>query len=390
MGRTRILHLADLHLGALHDQLGPRAAERREEADGLLGRLADFALRSDSGIGGIVIAGDLFDLHDPPSRLVEQVLHDLGRLEAGGVRTCTVPGNHDEYSYPNGVYRRWATLWPGTLVTAHAPERVARWNLGGQAVDIYAMAFTAGRSHPPFDRFAVEPGPARKVAILHGSLDVEWSDRSLPLRSESLATLDIDFFALGHMHRPLERRVGNAWACYPGRIEGGGFDDPGGAGIVLIDLANDELRPQRLPFPSRPVKTERLNVSGLASEDDLVARIEALVDPSAIVRVHLSGLPGFPLRVEMLGARFAPRFFRLEIIAEEAEGLPPDLEQAATEPTVRGLFALIATERIAAAPAARRDLHEAALRFGWAAFGGGRGETAGPGNTDDTNARRHA
>jgi DNA repair protein SbcD/Mre11 len=368
MGRTRILHLADLHLGAGHGYLGPRTAERQAQADGLLTRLTDLVLQPDSDIGGVVIAGDLFDLHDPPAGLVERVLHDLGRLETGGVRTCTVPGNHDEHSYPNGVYRQWASTWPGTLVTAPAPERVASWSLAGHDVDLYAMAFVAGRSRGPFDRFAVQAGPARKIAALHGSLDVTWSDRSLPLRSENLATLGIDYFALGHIHRPMERRVGPAWACYPGRIEGGGFEDPGGSGIVVVDLAGDELRPQRLPFPSQTVRTEAWNISGLASEDDLQARLDALSDPRAIVRVQLSGLPGFPLRAEKLMVQFAPKFFHLEISTGEAAAAPPDLEAAALEPTVRGIFAGLAAARTAAAPSAKRDLHQAALRFGWDAF----------------------
>jgi DNA repair protein SbcD/Mre11 len=374
MGRTRILHLADLHLGAGHDYLGPRAAERREEADGLLGRLADFALDPRSGIGGMVIAGDLFDLHDPPARLAERAIHELARLEAGGVRTCTVPGNHDEYSYPNGVYRRWASHWPGTLVTGHAPERVARWDLDGQAVELYAMAFTAGRSRPPFDRFAVEPGPAPKIAVLHGSLDVAWPDRSMPLKSENLAALGVNYLALGHIHKPMERRVGATWACYPGRIEGAGFDDPGNTGVVVVDVAGADLRPERLPFPARSVRTERWNISGLASEDDLLSRIEAIADSEAIVRLRLTGLPGFPLRAETLLLRFAPRFYHLEIAGEEADTSPLDLEDAAKDPTVQGLFARIAAERIAAAPAARRAVHEAALRFGWTAFRGGTGD----------------
>ncbi len=374
MDRTRILHLADLHLGYGHGYLGRRASDRGAEADRLLGRIADFALEPDSGIGGIVIAGDLFDSHDPPARVVENVLYDLGRLEAAGVRTCTVPGNHDEYSYPNSVYRRWASAWPGTLVTTPEPERVASWALAAATVDLYAMAYLEGRSRPPFDRFAVQPGPARKIAVLHGSLDVDWTDRSLPLRSENLAALGVDYVALGHIHRPMDRRVGPAWVCYPGRIEGAGFDDPGGAGLVIIDVAAAELRPQRLPFPSQPVRTEVWNVSGLASEEDLAARFEAIADRRAIVRVRLGGLPGFPLEVDRLLARFETDFFHLEINTADADALPPDLEGAAAEPTVRGLFSVIAAEKIAAAPAAARALHQAALRFGWAAFGPERGE----------------
>lgn len=66
--RSRILHLADLHLGDLHAYLGPAAAARRMEADGLLRRIADFVLSPDSGIGGVIVAGDLFDLPEPSPR----------------------------------------------------------------------------------------------------------------------------------------------------------------------------------------------------------------------------------------------------------------------------------------------------------------------------------
>ena len=64
--RTQILHLADLHLGDSHEYLGPTAEERRREADGLLRRIVDGILSPTSEIGGVVIAGDLFEMHEPP------------------------------------------------------------------------------------------------------------------------------------------------------------------------------------------------------------------------------------------------------------------------------------------------------------------------------------
>ena len=121
--RSRILHLADLHLGETHDYLGPSADARRAEADGVLRRITDLVLAPDSPVGGVVIAGDLFETHDPAPSLVEAVLADLTRLRAENIRLLTVPGNHDEYSYPSSVYRRYGSRWPDRLVTNPAPEK---------------------------------------------------------------------------------------------------------------------------------------------------------------------------------------------------------------------------------------------------------------------------
>ncbi len=375
--KSRILHLADLHLGDGHEYLGAASAARRREADGLLRRIADWVLSPASGVGGVLIAGDLFDRHDPPEALVESVLEDLSRLASAGIQVLTVPGNHDEYSYPAGVYRRNGQRWPGLLVTTPAPGPVDQWILEGQAVDLYAMAFVAGRSRGPFDEFSVAPSPARKVAVLHGSLDVNWTDRSLPLRSKALALLGLDYLALGHVHQPMDRPLGNGWACYPGRIEGGGFDDPGGAGLVTVDLAAPELKPRRDEFPCRKIADLRWNLSGLATEDELDGRIARAVDPDRILRIRLEGIPGFALRLDPLLRKWKDRFFHLEIIPpqETSSALLP--EELVKERTIRGAFARVAAARIeeAEADSTQRAVLEAAFRHGLAAFNGAEGSS---------------
>lgn len=372
--RTRVLHLADLHLGAGHAYLGPAAGPRRTEADDLLTRIADFALGADSGIGGLVIAGDLFDHHEPPEPLVESVLRDLGRLVSGGIRVLTVPGNHDEYSYPRCVYRARAAEWPGGLVQTPFPARVERWELAGRVVDLYAMAYVAGRSRAPFDRFETEPSEGVRIAVLHGSLDAPWSDRSLPLRSDALGGLGLDYVALGHIHQPIERRLDRGWACYPGRIEGSGFDDPGGAGLLVVDLAAETLRPERLPFASRPIRKETWNISGLGDEDELDSRLDGIAHPEAIVRLSLCGIPAFRLDPERVRRRHASRFFHLEVEFPEEAAVPPG--ELSGERTARGFFVRLSTERIGeAADDGDRVTRQAALRHGLAAFaaeGGGR------------------
>lgn len=299
------------------------------------------------------------------------MLADLGRLREGGIRILTIPGNHDEYSYPACVYRSCGRRWPDRLVTNPLPERVDTWTLAGHEVDLYAMTYVAGRSRPPYDRFEMEAGPRRKIVALHGSLDFELSrsDRSLPLRSESLAALGADYVALGHIHRPMEKRLARGWACYPGRIEGGGFDDPGGADLVLIDLADPEPGPCHVPITSRRIVQERWSVSAMESAGHLERRLEEKADPGLILRLQLDGIPGFAIELEELRRRWAPRFHHLDLQREAGPLADVSLDELSAERTIRGRFAEIAAGRLAEArDEDERSLREAALRLGLAAF----------------------
>jgi exonuclease SbcD len=375
MMRDRILHLADLHLGDPHDYLGDRARERRREADGVLDRIADHIALSRSRIGGVIIAGDLFEHHAPGSALVERVLGALRRIADHGVELLTVPGNHDEYSYPNCVYRTVRDRWPGTLVTNAHPARVATWRLGDRQVHLYAMAYVAGASRAPYERFEVEKGDAFRIAVFHGSLDLPTPDRSLPLSSRALEALGLDYVALGHLHTPTERRVGKTTFCYPGRIEGSGFLDPGGAPLLELEPTADGVVLHRSELPVRAIESHELGLSTLGSREDLDARIERLAEgrSAAVVRLTLRGVPGFALDPEALQARWSDRFHHLEVRVEgQAEAQLPHLETLRDEPTVRGRFVRIALERIERLENEReRRVAEAALREGLAAFGSG-------------------
>ena len=374
--RDRILHLADLHLGDPHDYLGERARERMREADGLLERIVDHVLGDRSRIGGVLLAGDLFEHYAPGSALVERVLSALGRLADQGVELLTVPGNHDEYSYPNCVYRAYGDRWPGTLVTCPQPEHVATWVLGERTVDLYAMAYIAGASRAPFDQFDVEARDSFKVAVLHGSLDLQSGDRSIPLSSRNLETLGLDYVALGHLHTPSERGLGkNGHVAYPGRIEGSGFHDPGGAPLLEIEPTASGAILHRTEIGFRPIETHEIPLTACATRADLDEQIERVSEgrKEAIVRLRLRGIPGFALDPDGFRSRWSDQFYHLDVsLPSDQEGELPQLDVLRDEPTVRGRFVRIALERIDQLDNEReRRVAEVALREGLAAFGSG-------------------
>src|SRR4051794_41933111 len=91
----RLLHTADVHLGARHTDLGDQAAAQRERQFAAFVAAVDLAL--DEKVDIVLIAGDLFDSNTQPRRSVERVAAELTRLAAARIRTVIIPGTHDVY-----------------------------------------------------------------------------------------------------------------------------------------------------------------------------------------------------------------------------------------------------------------------------------------------------
>jgi 3',5'-cyclic AMP phosphodiesterase CpdA len=99
---SRIVHLSDLHFGALHDGA----------PDPLQGRIHDGlveTLRTLRGVDLLVITGDVFDSFKPPAGVVDGFAALLQRLFdalGGPVTTLLLPGNHDRRD--DGVFGPWS------------------------------------------------------------------------------------------------------------------------------------------------------------------------------------------------------------------------------------------------------------------------------------------
>jgi len=98
----RLLHLADVHLGARHDDLGPTAAAQRERQFAAFERAIELALAEKVDL--VLLCGDLFDSNSQPRRSVERAAAELGKLAARHIPVVIIPGTHDCYE-PGSIYR---------------------------------------------------------------------------------------------------------------------------------------------------------------------------------------------------------------------------------------------------------------------------------------------
>jgi DNA repair exonuclease SbcCD nuclease subunit len=339
----RILHLADLHLGWSPAFMAPEsAARRRSRRDDVLRKAVDFALDPSRGVGLVAIAGDLFDHFAPEPAVAGAVIGQLARLTRAGIAVVTVPGNHDEITYANSVYRAHASEWPGLLVTAPRPTYAGAVTVGGAAVHVYGAAYTGGvtDARQPMRAFPRAAADGLHLAVLHGTLteSANPGDRSLPLSPAALAAAGYDYVALGHVHQHREMALGRGAAAYAGAVEGKGFDDPGCAVWTVVEADGGPARVRTVAADARPMTTVACDASTFTSPQELARTVEAYADPALCLRVRVVGRPAVTFDAAEITARLAPRFLHLELEDATAPIAEDRLAAWAEERTVLGEF----------------------------------------------------
>ena len=143
---------------------------------------------------------------------------------------------------------------------------------------------------------------------------------------------------------------------------------------MFVTLGDGRAAVERVPFPSRPIRTESIDVTALESTDSLRARIRAMADPDLILRIRLLGTADFDISPDLLAADASGLFHHLEIETDVTRRSAADVDAAAGEDTVLG--AALRTLRTKASEAGSeedRALVELAERRVWDAFRGGGG-----------------
>ncbi|NLC52822.1 MAG: DNA repair exonuclease [Firmicutes bacterium] len=350
MARIRCLHLADLHLGWAPQEWGGREVERRQERDGLLKKAVDLALDPAAQIQLVLIAGDLFETHRPSTDLVVGVLEELDRLVRAGLQVVTVPGNHDEITYHDSVYRKYGREWPGLLVTNPRPERVGVLTLSGTPCYLYSLAYTGGLTGGTelLREFPRGTEDGLHVAVFHGSLDWMAGERSLPLSAQGLADAGYDYVALGHIHQHRVKTVGNTLIAYPGMVEGKNLSDPGTGFFTVVELGAGFPRIEKIPVPVRPYRQVALDVTGMDA-DQLGEELKKKADPEAVVDFRFTGVLSFLPDWTLLTEQLNRQYYHCEVRDETAYLDPAILQAWAEEPTLRGAFLQRMLKRMEAA-----------------------------------------
>lgn len=389
----RLLHLADLHLGASCSAFGPLSAARRRAVVEAFRALPDVAI--DRRVDAVLFAGDLFDGPQPAPDLLAAARDTLRRFIDACIPVFIVPGNHDAVTLKLNPYRELARAgrvvvqgepsdrrWPvdeegRRLAEKHAAYILARPTFAEPVtvetaagpLHVYGVAYDGAECRDPIATFRRADGPGVHVALLHAAVHdaTHWrgSGNVLAADPDALGLLEVDYIALGdhHRHRPPED-FGGAPACYPGSFAATDLTEHGPRGFVIVDVepgAPPTVEHVDAGIPA--VATLELDVSGCEDDVQVAEAAGQALPAGAVPVVRLVGEPAFPLDADAIAIELAERHGHAQVIDETRYYAAERLTELAGRDTVVGHIVRLGRERIHAADSAEeREVAQRALR----------------------------
>jgi DNA repair exonuclease SbcCD nuclease subunit len=338
----RLLHMADVHLGARHDDLGPTAAAQRERQFAAFARAIEVALAEKVDL--VLICGDLFDSNSQPRRSVERAAAELSKLVKRHVPVVVIPGTHDCYE-PGSIYRVFdlaelAGAPPNSGLVTVLTDRRPQVDLGKLGVSVISHVFPAKRAaESPLIGIRAAAEAARGdgtkarnwlVGMVHGSIAQpgRFEHDEVIVTEQEIAASGLDYLALGHVHSFREGHAGYTMWAYSGAPEPVALDQDGAGQVVLVSLDESDDK-RKVSVESRLVgqtRFRRLELDGatVASQAALAQQLSELADADLVLDARIVGVrsPELDLNVDELARQLEGSFLRLRLRDASVVGLP--------------------------------------------------------------------
>ena len=296
MAPLTFIHAADLHLGAplkglarSNETWGKRLQDAMLEAYGTLIKTA-----VDRQVDFVILAGDTFDSARNISYAGYRTFAEgLTKLDEAGIPVYICQGNHDP-----------ATSWRTELL--RLPGNVHFFAVDGPSYELFppksatpscVLAGTGylterwdrrrnvltGLSRKQIASALAEENramPALAVGVIHTDLTKEGS--YAPATRAALVECNLDYWALGHIHKRMVDDEANPTVVYPGVLQGHDINESGPKGFYLVTL--EQGRPNKAEFiAASPVLWDNITVD--VSEAETIADIASMVEAEALVRL---------------------------------------------------------------------------------------------------------
>lgn len=335
----RLLHTADVHLDWLYEKYLPEMREkRRAEVRGRLNHLVDLAIKHQ--VAAVLIAGDFFHGEGIAESTLNFCLHQLEELSKRGIWTLIVTGNHDPRDAGYWQRRRF-------------PERVKifsgdAWEVFSElpGVEILGLSFLAARR----DQRVLTTLPARtgdgvRVCLVHSQiLEGKTTADYYPIAESDVLKSDLDYIALGHVHRPRAWYWGRTRLVYPGSPSRLTFKDVEPRGVHLLHIADGQVYDERIELTDREFRTMELDLTRLGN-NGVYQTIQEVASKELCLRVRVNGVgeDGAEFLGDGIIRDFTGSFYHLEV--EDQTVFPP--RPGEEEVTVKGSFLKKMAERLA-------------------------------------------
>ena len=369
MSSVKILHCADLHIGAAESSLGTLADSRRAET--LITFENIIKLASDSGVDILLIAGDLFNSNNIESSFTERVFECFSSIQ--NIKIVYAAGNHDPLNADSVFTKR--TLPPNLYVLKTSDDFVEFNELNtrvyGKSFKETYMTGTDSFSLTPDDSFI-------NLMCIHGDLRSDLGSDYNSITGDFVKSSGMDYIALGHVHKRTDiGKIGDSYIAYCGCPEGQGFDELGEKGVYLGEVSKTDCKLDFVPVCKRMHLAENVDVSGLATSNEIADKILQFIKdkyPSNfadnLYKIILVGEieDGVKLSLTEITTRVADSVYFIKL--RDKTKIKLDFDAISQENTLKGVFVKKMLSKIADANEQEKEQLLYALNIGIKAFSG--------------------
>ena len=297
----KFIHAADLHIESpyqgisrLNSELGSALTELGKKS---YANLIDLCISEK--VDFLLLAGDSFETATGSLGAMYGFFEGLRRLEQNNIKVYIICGNHDPLGDWSKTFKlpENATLFGSENVTFE----LFRKN-GAPVASIYGISYEKREEWRPLAKeFERKDSAPFSIALLHGTLSGRHAHIPYcPFDLSMLREADIDYWALGHIHKHEVLSEANPLAVYPGNLQGRHFNETGRKGCYMVEVDEKNITSKKfMPLSELIFNYHSTDISGIEGESELFTHLgelkyEYLKNESEcfMLRIELTGRTG--------------------------------------------------------------------------------------------------
>lgn len=314
----KLLHTADVHIGAPFKWLGEKGKEQRKQIKKTFSRIIEIAIVEKVDV--LLIAGDLFDNNVQTQNEIDFVLSEFKRLEEKGIAVCLIGGTHD-YLSANSVLRKcdFANRLRNVFLL---DDQRPFTTFDEFSLTVFGQSLDTNKSaRNPMENLIRGSLTKFNVGMIHGSAMIpgRYAKDDWPFPHEKIDDMDgVNYLACGHWHSYYQLPTKKVKAAYSGSPELIATDQIESGNVLLVMISDEgttEVYPKKVG--ARKVIRVELDAGKAFGNKFIEAEISKLQDPNLILEISIKGLTSLEnkksISIDDIGDKFENGFFKLII-----------------------------------------------------------------------------
>ena len=328
----KFVHIADIHFDCPFSSLSIKenlSDNRRLDQRNVFKKVIDYIKEND--IKFLFISGDLYENEYVKLSTINYINNLF--LEIPETKIFISPGNHDPY-IKNSYYFKFdfapnVYIFKGDFECKELPD-----------CNIYGMGFKQFYCKDVnYGAINVLKNDKPNIMIMHASLSggSEENKEYNPVLESRLETLEMDYVALGHIHKPYYNNDVGQRIVYPGSLISLGFDELGEHGMIVGEIDDKRnLNYSFIKLDDTEFTVIEQKVDNIESKEELIEKINSLeLEKDKLYEINLVGSRMFEINPRNI-LKLISNDSILKI--KDSTKLKFDIDKIKNEKTLKGLF----------------------------------------------------